>query len=76
MSLNYSGLKRQFLFLVIDMVKFWSRDYPFSNFLQIASSLACAQRGWMNIEIDKIVCESCGACLSFVLLPSWTPTEG
>ncbi|KAG8634707.1 uncharacterized protein LOC110604723 isoform X2 [Manihot esculenta] len=42
---------------------------------KIASSLACAQRGWMNIEIDKIVCESCGACLSFVLLPSWTPTE-
>ncbi|XP_065877620.1 uncharacterized protein [Euphorbia lathyris] len=40
-----------------------------------ASSLACAQRGWMNIDIDKIVCESCGACLSFVLSPSWTPAE-
>ncbi|XP_021662309.2 uncharacterized protein LOC110651318 isoform X2 [Hevea brasiliensis] len=42
---------------------------------KIASSLACAQRGWMNIDIDKIVCESCGECLSFVLLLSWTPAE-
>ncbi|XP_065877624.1 pre-rRNA-processing protein ESF2-like [Euphorbia lathyris] len=42
---------------------------------KIASSLACAQRGWMNIDIDKIVCESCGACLSFVFSPSWTPAE-
>ncbi|KAF2316731.1 hypothetical protein GH714_042072 [Hevea brasiliensis] len=42
---------------------------------KIANSLACAQRGWMNIDIDKIVCESCGECLSFVLLPSWIPSE-
>ncbi|KAJ4849082.1 hypothetical protein Tsubulata_042185, partial [Turnera subulata] len=40
-----------------------------------ASSLACAQRGWMNTDVDKIVCETCGACLSFALLPSWTPEE-
>ncbi|CAN1821733.1 Zinc finger C3HC-type protein 1-like, partial [Linum perenne] len=39
------------------------------------SSLACAQRGWMNVDVDKIVCESCGASLSFVLLPSWTKAE-
>ncbi|KAK9267555.1 hypothetical protein L1049_009983 [Liquidambar formosana] len=42
---------------------------------KIASSLACAQRGWMNIDVDKISCESCGAYLSFVLLPSWTDAE-
>ncbi|XP_010275066.1 PREDICTED: uncharacterized protein LOC104610239 [Nelumbo nucifera] len=40
-----------------------------------ASSLACARRGWVNVDVDKIVCESCGANLSFVLLASWTPTE-
>ncbi|KAL5716319.1 hypothetical protein ACHQM5_018032 [Ranunculus cassubicifolius] len=42
---------------------------------KVASSLACARRGWVNVDIDKIVCESCGARLSFVLLASWTPTE-
>ncbi|KAG8637465.1 uncharacterized protein LOC122721944 [Manihot esculenta] len=42
---------------------------------KMANSLACAQRGWMNVDVDKIVCESCGACLSFVLLASWTPAE-
>ncbi|XP_012072160.1 uncharacterized protein LOC105634023 isoform X2 [Jatropha curcas] len=42
---------------------------------KITSSLACAQRGWMNVDIDKIICESCGACLSFVLLPSWSAAE-
>ncbi|KAL4627638.1 hypothetical protein ACB092_05G179600 [Castanea dentata] len=39
------------------------------------SSLTCAQRGWMNVDVDKIECESCGAYLSFVFLPSWTPAE-
>ncbi|CAI0544904.1 unnamed protein product [Linum tenue] len=42
---------------------------------KVTSSLACAQRGWMNVDADKIVCESCGACLSFMLLSSWTVTE-
>eukprot|EP00257_Ricinus_communis_P023257 XP_015583186.1 uncharacterized protein LOC8276589 [Ricinus communis] len=42
---------------------------------KIASSLACARRGWMNTDVDKVVCESCSACLSFVLLPSWTQAE-
>ncbi|KAF6167452.1 hypothetical protein GIB67_031653 [Kingdonia uniflora] len=42
---------------------------------KIASSLACARRGWVNVGVDKIVCESCGANLSFIL-PSWNPTEG
>ncbi|KAM7259135.1 hypothetical protein ACFE04_014876 [Oxalis oulophora] len=42
---------------------------------KVASSLACAQRGWINIDVDQIVCESCGACLSLVSLPSSTPDE-
>uniref|UniRef100_A0A2P2MVD4 Uncharacterized protein n=2 Tax=Rhizophora mucronata TaxID=61149 RepID=A0A2P2MVD4_RHIMU len=42
---------------------------------KVANSLACAQRGWMNVDVDKIACESCGAYLSFVFLPSWTATE-
>ncbi|XP_058072994.1 uncharacterized protein LOC131221714 [Magnolia sinica] len=40
-----------------------------------ASSLACARRGWMNVDIDKIVCETCGKQLSFTLLASWTQSE-
>ncbi|XP_057967473.1 uncharacterized protein LOC131157383 [Malania oleifera] len=42
---------------------------------KVTSSLACALRGWMNVDVDKIACESCGAYLSFVLLPTWTPAE-
>ncbi|KAH9747979.1 C3HC-type domain-containing protein [Citrus sinensis] len=42
---------------------------------KLASSLACAQRGWMNIDVDRIACESCAACLSFVSVPNWTPAE-
>jgi len=41
-----------------------------------ASSLACAQRGWVNIDLDKIECESCGAHLIFNALMSWSPVEG
>nr|CAB3492974.1 unnamed protein product [Digitaria exilis] len=40
-----------------------------------ASSLACAQRGWVNIDLDKIECESCGAHLIFNALTSWSPVE-
>jgi len=46
------------------------------NFLQIISSLACAQKGWINNGVDKIACESCGACLCFTALSSWTSAEG
>ncbi|KAF5736350.1 hypothetical protein HS088_TW14G00492 [Tripterygium wilfordii] len=42
---------------------------------KVVSSLACAQIGWVNVDADKIACESCGAHLSFVLLPSWTLAE-
>jgi hypothetical protein len=40
-----------------------------------ASSLACAQRGWVNIDMDKIECDSCGAHLIFTALTSWSPAE-
>nr|TKS08498.1 uncharacterized protein D5086_0000102880 [Populus alba] len=42
---------------------------------KIASSLACAQRGWTNIDINQIACETCGAHMTFVSLSSWTPAE-
>lgn len=42
---------------------------------KVISPLACAQKGWVNVEADKIACESCGADLSFTLLQSWTPSE-
>ncbi|KAJ1402025.1 Zinc finger, C3HC-like [Sesbania bispinosa] len=42
---------------------------------QIISSLACAQKGWTNIGVDKIACESCGVCLSFTSSSSWTSAE-
>ncbi|KAI3457576.1 hypothetical protein Pfo_014239 [Paulownia fortunei] len=40
-----------------------------------ASSLACARRGWMNVDVDKIECEYCGANLKFVSSASWTPSQ-
>lgn len=48
----------------------------FCHCLQVISSLACARRGWVNVDVDKIACESCTASLGFSLLPSWTPDEG
>ncbi|XWS18673.1 hypothetical protein CRYUN_Cryun32bG0064900 [Craigia yunnanensis] len=43
---------------------------------KVASSLACAQRGWINIDFDKIACETCGAHLHFASSPSWAASEG
>ncbi|KAL7218458.1 hypothetical protein ACSBR2_011677 [Camellia fascicularis] len=40
-----------------------------------ASSLACARRGWVNVDVDKIECESCSANLQFISSTSWTPSE-
>ncbi|KAK6917144.1 Zinc finger, C3HC-like [Dillenia turbinata] len=40
-----------------------------------ASSLACAQRGWINVDVDKIGCEVCGASLNFALQSSLSPAE-
>ncbi|EPS72067.1 hypothetical protein M569_02691 [Genlisea aurea] len=40
-----------------------------------ASSLACARKGWVNVDVDKLNCESCGASLIFVSSATWTPYE-
>ncbi|KAA3441621.1 CBL-interacting serine/threonine-protein kinase 23 [Gossypium australe] len=42
---------------------------------KVASSLSCARRGWINIDVDKIACETCGACLNFASSPSWATSE-
>lgn len=39
---------------------------------QAVSALNCARRGWINIDIDIIGCESCGARLLFSTPQSWT----
>ncbi|KAK6132517.1 hypothetical protein DH2020_033726 [Rehmannia glutinosa] len=43
--------------------------------IQAASSLACARKGWVNVDVDKVECESCGAILEFVSSATWTPSE-
>ncbi|XP_020091545.1 uncharacterized protein LOC109712405 [Ananas comosus] len=40
-----------------------------------ANALACSRRGWLNIDVDKIECESCGVQLIFAVLSTWTPAE-
>lgn len=42
---------------------------------KVASSLACARRGWVNVDVDKIECEACGASLKYELANSCTPSE-
>ena len=44
--------------------------------MQAASSLSCSRRGWVNVDVDKIECELCGANLEFISSVSWTPMEG
>ncbi|KAL0906779.1 hypothetical protein M5K25_025300 [Dendrobium thyrsiflorum] len=39
---------------------------------KVISPLNCARRGWINAEMDIIVCEACGARLLFSTPPSWT----
>ncbi|CAN4104385.1 unnamed protein product [Withania somnifera] len=40
-----------------------------------SSSLACARRGWVNVDVDTIECEACSANLRFVSSAIWTPDE-
>ncbi|WOH03077.1 hypothetical protein DCAR_0522469 [Daucus carota subsp. sativus] len=40
-----------------------------------ASSLACARRGWVNVGVDKIECESCSANLKFSAPSTWMSTQ-
>lgn len=43
---------------------------------QVSSSLACARRGWVNVDADTIECEACGANLRFISSATGTPDEG
>lgn len=43
--------------------------------MQVAGPLACAKRGWVNVDVTKIGCELCGAQLDFAL-PSASSVEG
>ncbi|XP_074311236.1 uncharacterized protein LOC141647093 [Silene latifolia] len=38
---------------------------------QAASSLSCARRGWINIAVDEIECETCGANLKYIATADW-----
>ncbi|KAL2476499.1 IAP-like protein 1 [Abeliophyllum distichum] len=40
-----------------------------------ASVLSCARRGWVNLDVDKIKCESCGVNLKFISSATWTLSE-
>ncbi|KAK3025499.1 hypothetical protein RJ639_042034 [Escallonia herrerae] len=40
-----------------------------------ANSLSCARRGWVNVDVDKIACESCGASPK-CFASTWMTSEG
>ncbi|XWS36936.1 hypothetical protein CRYUN_Cryun19dG0000400 [Craigia yunnanensis] len=42
---------------------------------KVISAVNCARRGWVNVEMDIIACESCGARLLFSTPPSWTQQQ-
>ncbi|KAK9116038.1 hypothetical protein Sjap_014985 [Stephania japonica] len=39
---------------------------------KVVSAVNCARRGWINVDMDTIACEACGARLLFCIPPSWT----
>ncbi|KAE9601874.1 hypothetical protein Lal_00040856 [Lupinus albus] len=38
---------------------------------KVVSAVNCARRGWINVDIDTIACEACGARLLFATPASW-----
>lgn len=52
-----------------------SETISFHNY-QVVSAVNCARRGWINIDMDTIACESCGARLLFSSPSSWTQQQG
>ncbi|XP_004508585.1 uncharacterized protein [Cicer arietinum] len=38
---------------------------------KIVSAVNCARRGWINVDVDTIACEECGARLLFSTPASW-----
>lgn len=43
---------------------------------QVVSAVNCASRGWINVDIDTIACEACGARLLFSTPASWNQQQG
>ncbi|KAK9287728.1 hypothetical protein L1049_016168 [Liquidambar formosana] len=42
---------------------------------KVVSAVNCATRGWVNIDMDIIACEACGARLLFSTPSSWTQQQ-
>lgn len=42
---------------------------------QAISAVNCARRGWINVDMDTIACESCGSRMLFSTPPSWTQQQ-
>ncbi|KAJ9677102.1 hypothetical protein PVL29_022211 [Vitis rotundifolia] len=42
---------------------------------KVISAVNCARRGWVNVEMDIIACEACGARLLFSTPSSWTQQQ-
>ncbi|XP_058227132.1 uncharacterized protein LOC131335679 isoform X2 [Rhododendron vialii] len=39
---------------------------------QVVSAVNCARRGWVNVDVDTIACEACGARIFFSTPSSWS----
>ncbi|KAF7806320.1 NIPA-like protein [Senna tora] len=42
---------------------------------KVVSAVNCARRGWINVDVDTIACESCGARLFFSTPASWNKQQ-
>ncbi|XP_043714412.1 uncharacterized protein LOC122662749 isoform X2 [Telopea speciosissima] len=42
---------------------------------KVVTAVNCARRGWINVEMDIIACESCGARLLFSTPSSWSQQQ-
>lgn len=42
----------------------------------MVNAVNCARRGWVNVDMDTIACESCGARLLFSTPSSWNQQQG
>ncbi|KAJ4830394.1 hypothetical protein Tsubulata_033983 [Turnera subulata] len=43
---------------------------------KVVSAVNCARRGWINVDMDTIACEACGARLFFTTPASWSQQQG
>lgn len=48
----------------------------FFCFYQVVSAVNCARRGWVNVDVDTIACEACGARIFFSTPSSWSHHQG